>query len=363
MRNLILSIMAILAISSCKQAPDSYSVKLELDNIEGEWITLTARVNREYIVMDSVLAEAGVPAVLSNSVDGVQTMYLAKKGNRKSIKLLMENAEYTISGNFENPVIETTGQAQKDLNSYNELASEIDNKLTAIFDAYYAALEKEDQVAADSIIAPYDQIISSKEAVDSLYILENPASFASVLILRSSLHKLETEDLESSLNALDQSVRQLEEYAHMYDVMEKQKEVAIGKHYKDFGLETPDGTMLNISDVHKGSVLLIDFWASWCSPCRAANPELVEMYAEYHEKGFEILGVSLDNDRASWLKAIEDDNMTWKHISDVKGWECEGSVLYGVPAIPHTVLLDREGIIVAKKLHGEELREAIERLL
>ena len=87
------------------------------------------------------------------------------------------------------------------------------------------------------------------------------------------------------------------------------------------------------------------------------------MYADYREKGFDILGVSLDSDRASWLKAIEHDNLTWKQISDVKGWECEGSKLYGVPAIPHAVLLDREGIIIAKNLHGEELREAIEALL
>ena len=363
MRNLLLTIMAILAISSCKQATESYSVKLELDNIEGEWITLTTRVNQEYIVVDSVLVESGVPAVLSNSVDGVQTMYLAKKGDRKSVKLLMENADYTISGSFDDPVIKSTGQAQKDLNSYNELAAEFDIKLAAIVDAYYAAMEKEDKAAADSIIASYEKVNSDKVAVDSLYLLENPASFASVLILRSSFYSLETEDLESSLNALDQSVRQLEEYDYMYNILEKQKDVAIGKQYKDFGLETPEGTMLNVSDVHNGSVLLIDFWASWCGPCRRANPELVEMYAEYHEKGFEILGVSLDSDRASWLKAIDDDQMTWKHISDVKGWECKGSVLYGVPAIPHTVLVDREGIIVAKKLHGEELREAIERLL
>jgi len=94
-----------------------------------------------------------------------------------------------------------------------------------------------------------------------------------------------------------------------------------------------------------------------------ANPEVVELYAEYHDKGFKILGVSLDKDKTIWLKAIEDDKLSWNHISDLKHWDCEGSKLYGVPAIPHTVLISREGIITAKKLHGEELREAIEALL
>jgi len=363
MRNLFLSIVAIAAMTSCNHPAKNYTVNINLEDVEDEWITLTARINRKYIVIDSVQVIAGVTAVLSNSVEGVQTMYLAKKGNRESVKLLMENAEYTITGTLEKPVIETTSKAQKDLNSYNELGAEFDEELAAIVETYYAAMEKEDQLAADSIIANYELVNSKKGAVDSVYLVENPGSFASVLLLRGTFYNLDTEELESTLNALDQPVRQLEEYGYMYKIMEKQKEVTIGKHFKDFGLETPEGTVLNVSDVHKGNVILIDFWASWCGPCRRANPEVVEIYNDYHNQGFDILGVSLDNDKESWLKAIEDDKLTWHHISDVKGWECEGSQLYGVPAIPHTVLVDREGIITAKNLHGKELREAIERLL
>ncbi len=121
--------------------------------------------------------------------------------------------------------------------------------------------------------------------------------------------------------------------------------------------------MLKVSDVHQGNVLLIDFWASWCGPCRRANPGVVEIYNTFHERGFDILGVSLDRDSASWVKAIADDQLTWNHISDLKYWNSEGAELYGVPAIPHTVLIDRNGIISAKNLEGDELREAIESLL
>ena len=363
MRNLILSLLAMLVLVSCKQGTDSYTVELKLDGLEGKWVNLSARVKREAVVMDSVLLEAGVPAVLSGSVDGVQTMYLSVKGERQSLRLLMENADYSISGTIEDPLIESSGQAQKDLNSYNEKAAGYDQQISAIIESYYAALEKEDQAAADSIIAGYELVNEEKTEMGSIYITENPASFASVLVLRNSFYSLETDELEEVLTSLDPTVQQLEEYKYMYGIMEKQKNVAIGKPYLDFALETPEGEMLKVSEVHQGQVLLIDFWASWCGPCRRANPELVAMYADYHEKGFDILGVSLDSDRASWLKAIEDDKLTWKQISDVKGWECEGSKLYGVPAIPHAVLLDREGIIIAKNLHGEELREAIESLL
>ena len=112
-----------------------------------------------------------------------------------------------------------------------------------------------------------------------------------------------------------------------------------------------------------GQWVFIDFWASWCGPCRRANPEVVEIYNTYHDQGFEILGVSLDRDSARWVEAIADDQLTWHHISDLKFWESAGAELYGVSAIPHTVLIDRDGIISAKNLHGDELRQKIESLL
>ena len=199
--------------------------------------------------------------------------------------------------------------------------------------------------------------------IDSAYIADNPSSYATVLALRGTFYKLDTEDLEAALSSLDAPLHQMEEYKYMYGKLERMKAVAIGKHYTDFELATPEGETLKVSDVHNGNVLLIDFWASWCGPCRRANPEVVEIYNEYHDQGFEILGVSLDRDSASWVKAIADDNLTWPQISDLKYWNTEGAELYGVPAIPHTVLIDREGIIIAKKLHGDELREAIESLL
>lgn len=363
MRNLILSVLSIMVLASCNQAAENFTVDVKMDGLEGQWLMLNARVNREYVTIDSTLIEMGVPAILTGSVDGVQTMYLSVKGVRKSVRLLMENTEYTISGNMEEPVIETTGKAQNDLNSYNEMAGEFDQKISAIIEAYYAALENEDQAAADSIIAGYEVVNNKKTAMGEAYIQENPASFASVLVLRNSFYMLETDELEQALTSLDPSVQQMEEYKYMYGIMENQKNVGIGMKYIDFALETPEGEMLSVSDVHQGSVLLIDFWASWCGPCRRANPELVALYAEYHDKGFDILGVSLDREKAGWIKAIEDDNLTWSQISDIKGFECEGSVLYGVPAIPHAVLLDREGTIIAKNLHGDELRQAIEALL
>ncbi len=113
----------------------------------------------------------------------------------------------------------------------------------------------------------------------------------------------------------------------------------------------------------KAKVKVIDFWASWCGPCRGENPNVVAMYKKYHPKGLEILSVSLDNNKEAWLQAIKDDKLTWNHVSDLKGWDCEAAKLYAVNGIPHLVVLDANNVIVAKDLRGDALKAKVAELL
>ena len=136
----------------------------------------------------------------------------------------------------------------------------------------------------------------------------------------------------------------------------------IGAVAPEISLPNPDGDTLHLSDL-RGQVVLIDFWASWCRPCRMENPNVVRMYEKFHDQGFEILGVSLDRSKDAWVKAIDDDGLNWLHVSDLKYWSSEAGQTYGVRAIPYTVLLDREGRIVAKKLRGRALENRVEKLL
>jgi len=125
----------------------------------------------------------------------------------------------------------------------------------------------------------------------------------------------------------------------------------------------PDGKMISLSSL-KGKVVLIDFWASWCVPCRQANPEVVTLYNKYKSKGFTVYSVSLDEDKEAWKKAIKDDNLSWPyHVSDLKGWSSEPAALYGVGAIPATFLLNKNGEIVGRDLHGSELEQKLLELL
>jgi thiol-disulfide isomerase/thioredoxin len=129
----------------------------------------------------------------------------------------------------------------------------------------------------------------------------------------------------------------------------------------EINLATPAGPNLALSSL-RGKYVLIDFWASWCGPCRRENPNVVKTYAAYKDKGFEIFGVSLDQDRVAWLKAIETDKLVWKHVSDLKYWSSEGAQAYQVNSIPQTFLLDKEGRIIAKGLRGAALDQYLAQL-
>jgi peroxiredoxin len=154
-----------------------------------------------------------------------------------------------------------------------------------------------------------------------------------------------------SLKAFSPSSKYMAEMTSRY---EKEKLLAIGAVAPDIKLKQPDGTELALSSL-RGKVVLIDFWASWCGPCRRENPFNRKMYADFKDKGFEIFGVSLDSDAGRWKSAIAADSLAWKHVSDLGGWQSAPAKLYQVSSIPATYLLDKDGKIIAKGLRGENL--------
>lgn len=177
-------------------------------------------------------------------------------------------------------------------------------------------------------------------------------------------------DMATDFAFIDRTEKELfRRYAYIpfiqqyHQQVESERKTAIGAAAPDISLPDPEGAVRNLSSL-KGKVVLIDFWASWCGPCRKENPNVVKAYAKYKEKGFEIFSVSLDKDRESWLKAIANDKLTWpNHVSDLKYWKSAGAAAYGVTAIPYTVLIDKEGKIVAKKLRGDALEQKLAELL
>jgi peroxiredoxin len=166
-----------------------------------------------------------------------------------------------------------------------------------------------------------------------------------------------------SVTAVYQKIQPVSRYTKaLVEHQLRQRATAVGATAPDIQLTGVDGKVIPLSSL-RGKYVMIDFWASWCGPCREENPNVVKLYNAYKSKGFEIYGVSLDNNKEKWQKAIQADGLTWTHVSDLKGWQSAAGQAYGVQSIPATVLIDPKGRIVAKNLRGEALEKKVAELL
>jgi peroxiredoxin len=193
------------------------------------------------------------------------------------------------------------------------------------------------------------------------YISEHPNSYIGA---KELLAYTSTNTLNESIklfNGLSAAIRESQVGKEIADRIALLSKVEEGKPAQDFTQSTPDGKSIRLSS-YKGRYVLLEFWASWCGPCRAENPNLLKQYTLYNNKGFDVLSVSLDSDKGNWQKAIDKDGLPWTHVSDLKGWNNAVAVLYGIRAVPASFLIDPSGVITATGLRGETLNKKLESL-
>lgn len=214
------------------------------------------------------------------------------------------------------------------------------------------------------------QTIQSKGLQDKGYIREYVKSASSPLLAYIAINHLDVgedyelyQELAKRMNSEMGELPLAKEFNGYVASMANVKNTAVGKEAPDIKLQSPEGSEIALSSL-RGKIVLIDFWSSWCKPCRRENPNVVKVYNEYKNKGFDIYSVSLDNNKQKWLDAIEQDNLTWKsHVSDLGGWGSSAAALYNVKSIPQTFLVDKEGKIIAKNLRGAALETKLAELL
>lgn len=215
--------------------------------------------------------------------------------------------------------------------------TQIENKMDSIENAMDAYTKQSITTYANSVVSPY--IVKS----DIIY----GASVA---------------ELKGYMNLYPAAVKNSPIAMEISEHISRLEKVDVGAEFPNIKLNTLDGKEFELASL-KGKVFVIDFWASWCGPCRRENPNMVKLYNDFHPKGLEIVGISLDKSFDPWKAAVEKDGLTWTQISDLKYWQSEAAKLYVIYSIPCTILIGKDGKIVARGLHGAELREAVEKLL
>jgi peroxiredoxin len=194
-------------------------------------------------------------------------------------------------------------------------------------------------------------------------IKDKPTEIATLrLIQRVGGYDPDHKELRMLFKGLDKKVKKSNDGKIFERYLDALENSSVGKKAPGITQLDLEGEPYSLQDL-KGKYVLVDFWASWCPPCREENPNLVATYAEFKDKNFEILGVSLDREFGPWKKAIEDDKLTWKHISDLQYWNSGAAQTYGIKAIPQNVLVNPEGIIIAKNIHGEALKNKLREVL
>jgi peroxiredoxin len=357
----IFYVLAVLCFCTACQQKAGYTINGKVDGIaDGDTVYLQDFMNRQLVKLDSAIVKNGTFKFTGNQESPVYRYITYIKGDKQYVAdLFLENGkinvklgeETSIGGTVNNDVYQKFSNdfiaAQKEMNDFYKAIQEDTTLSDEQRQAKMNELEAKEEKAMDMIYNTIEQNITNAVGI---HLLPSYASAFSEEKQQALIEKVPAEMVNDNIKRIK-------------DHLDLVAKTAVGQKFADFEMKTPEGNNVKLSDfVSKNKYTLVDFWASWCGPCRQEMPNVVEAYKTYKPKGFEIVGVSLDRDEESWKKGIAELNITWPQMSDVKYWDCEAAKLYGVNAIPATVLIDQEGTIVERNLRGEALKKRLAEL-
>jgi len=373
MKNLLfVAIVSTTFLFSCNEKISSYTINGTIEAVEdGEKVYIELQ-NEEGMLsaIDTAIIENGKFKFVGKA-EQIEMAYIQIGSLQGKIRFILENTNINITAYKDSlDVSKIEGSYQTDeLNKFNKGFETFQNKaqeyqMNNMF-AYQKAAEEDDTETINRIREEFSVIQDQMNDYMKSYASENPKSYTSLLLLRDLISDPDGfESAKQSFEALSEELKSTKIGKEIQEKIESLLAVSVGQIAPDFSAPNPDGQMVSLKE-SLGKVTLIDFWASWCGPCRMENPNVVAMYNEFHEKGLNIIGVSLDreNQKDKWLEAIETDKLTWVHVSNLKFWQDPIALQYGIQSIPATLLLDADGKIIAKNLRGNELREKVSELL
>ncbi len=376
--------LSLLFFSSCKERTDSFTVKGTIDNASGEMIYLSEMTISDYRKIDSFKIGKDRQFILSGQTDhprffaihadkGAYITLIMNRGEEALVKADLNDMEfgYTVSGSTESEKVEQlVNRLEKSIEALMDLKQIFDKnlepnsilELKKKLDRRYERIWKEQQEYSRQFIREHAGSLSTLMALYQMIgpkgHIFDPAEDMDVFKFVDSTLMAKYPEYEA-VEALHKQIINFEERQRLSELQESRLDP--GAKAPEIALPNPEGDTILLSSL-QGQYVLLDFWASWCPPCRKENPNLVRLYHKHKDQGFEIYQVSLDRSRKEWLRGIREDNLDWVHVSDLQFWNSSVVPIYNIQGIPTNYLLDPEGKIIAGNLRGLQLEAKLEEI-
>ncbi|MGN7514080.1 MAG: DUF4369 domain-containing protein [Allomuricauda sp.] len=370
MKRLVTLSLGVIFLTSCNSDPKGYTlngtISGEPENGTQIFLKTTDSIN-QLVDIDTASVQNGMFSFSGNQVEP-KMHYIFVDQVRGNVPVIVENGAIEVEfqkDSIDQAKIKGTEQNEMFMDFLTE-SRKLWQRARSMQDDMRMAAQQRDTATVAALREEFMEFQEDAKDFNLNYAKEHPNAFVSVLIVGNFLatKALPVDEVKALFEGLSPEMKATEPGKRIAEQLENLKSTEIGSVAPDFSAPTPSGEVLALSDVTSNAKLtLVDFWAAWCRPCRAENPNIVSVYKKYHDKGFDVLGVSLDNKAEHWTNAIESDGLEWNHISNLQRFQDPIARMYNINAIPAAFLLDENGVIVARDLRGPALEEKVAEIL